>query len=48
MVLGHGDIMPSHASVKTSSILEGGERVLLLWSFIYLFILRGSSEEIQD
>lgn len=30
MVLGHGDIMPSHASVKTASILEGGGTGLLL------------------
>lgn len=47
MVLGHGDIMSSHTSVKTSSVLEGAEIVLLLWHFIYLFMFRVSSEEIQ-
>lgn len=46
MVLGHGDIMSSHTSVKTSSVLEGGEIALLLWHFIYLFVFRVSSEEI--
>lgn len=44
MVLGHGDGMPSHASVKIASILEDGE-IVLLCSFIYLSV---SIEEIQD